>query len=116
MYTIYHNPRCRKSREALDFLKKENIQHEVILYLETTLSEEKIKNILVQLQIHPEKLIRTQESIWKELFKNKELDRNQYITILSKYPKLIERPIITKNQKGIIAKPIKNLIKFIDRI
>jgi len=113
MYKIYHNPRCKKSREALDFLKKEKIEHEVILYLETNLSEEEVKNIIDQLEIHPEKLIRNQEPIWKEMFKNKDLKKNQYIEILSKYPKLIERPIITNKNKGVIARPIENLMKFI---
>jgi len=113
MYKIYHNPRCRKSREALNFLIKENIEHDVILYLERNLSEEEIRNITDQLEIHPEKLIRNQEPIWKEMFKNKDLNKNQYVEILSKYPKLIERPIIINNNKGVIARPIENLIKFI---
>ena len=114
MYIIYHNPSCKKSREALKYLNIQNIDHKVILYLENNLSLIEIKNLLNQLKIHPKKIIRTQEKVWKEKFKNKKLNLNEYLEILVKYPKLIERPIVIYKNKGVVARPIENLEKFIE--
>ena len=113
MFKIYHNPRCRKSREALDLLKDQNIKFEIVYYLKNKLVKNDIIEILSQLKTSPDKLIRRQEKIWKELFKNEDLTNDQLIEILVKHPKLIERPIITNNQKGVIGRPIENLKKFI---
>lgn len=114
MYKIYHNPRCRKSREALDFLKTQNVDHEVVLYLENNFSKEDLKILLNQLKIDPKKIIRRQEQVWKENFKNKDLNEDQYLEIIITYPILIERPIITYKNKGVIGRPIDNLEKFIE--
>lgn len=114
MYIIYHNPRCKKSREALEYLEIKNIDYEVILYLENNLSLVEIKNLLNKLKIHPKEIVRMQEQVWKENFKNKDLNSNQYYKILTNYPKLIERPIVTYLNNGVIAKPIENLKKFIE--
>ena len=113
MFKIYHNPRCRKSREALDLLKDQNIKFEIVYYLKNKLVKNDIIEILSQLKTSPDKLIRIQEKIWKELFQNEDLTHDQLIEILVKHPKLIERPIITKNQKGVIGRQIENLKKFI---
>jgi arsenate reductase len=113
MYHIFHNPRCKKSREALDFLKIKSVEHEVILYLKNNLSKEKIKNLVNQLKIHPENLIRTQEKVWRENFKNKALNIDQCYEILTNHPILLERPIVTFSNIGIIAKPIDKLANFI---
>jgi arsenate reductase len=113
MYHIFHNPRCKKSREALDFLKIKSVEHEVILYLKNNLSKEKIKNLVNQLKIHPENLIRTQEKVWRENFKNKVLNIDQCYEILTNHPILLERPIVTFSNIGIIAKPIDKLANFI---
>ena len=113
MFKIYHNPRCRKSREALDLIKDQNIKFEIVYYLKNKLVKNDIIEILSQLKTSPDKLIRRQEKIWKELFKNEDLTNDQLIEILVKHPKLIERPIITKNQKGVIGRQIENLKKFI---
>tara|TARA_B100000780_G_scaffold71717_2_gene47996 strand:+ start:9682 stop:9915 length:234 start_codon:yes stop_codon:yes gene_type:complete len=73
-----------------------------------------IKNLLMKLKLGPEEIIRKQEQVWKENFKNKKINIDEYLIILMKYPKLIERPIITFKNKGIIARPIENLKKFIE--
>lgn len=115
MYQIFHNPRCKKSREALDFLKIKSVEHEVILYLKNNLSKEKIKILVNQLKIHPKNLIREQEKVWKENFKNKVLSVDQYYEILTSHPILIERPIVTFSNAGIIAKSIDKLANFIKK-
>ena len=91
-------------------------EFQIVLYLEKPLSPEQLKEIIKKLKILPEKLIRRQEKIWKENFKNKNLSNKKVIEILSSNPKLIERPIITSNNKGIIGRPIENLAKFLNNV
>ena len=111
--TIYHNPRCRKSREALHHLEENNYSIEVIDYLKETLSPDEIKTILSLLNYSPEELIRKNEAIWKSDFKGTQMTDNEVIQALSDYPKLIERPIISNGQKAVIARPIEKLINFL---
>ena len=112
-YIIYHNPRCRKSREALKYLQDKGYDFEIRDYIKNLLSLEEIVELIVSLNIKPIELARKNEAIWKENFKNKGLDDNQIINALSKYPKLIERPIVTKGKSSIIAKPIDKLLNFL---
>ncbi|MCX2763794.1 arsenate reductase (glutaredoxin) [Aquimarina muelleri] len=110
MTTIYHNPRCSKSRQALALLeeKKENI--EIVKYLETPLTKEKLSEIITLLDIPPINLVRKNEPIWKENYKDKKLNDNELIIIMSENPKLIERPIVIKNGKAIIGRPPEKII------
>ncbi len=110
---IYHNPRCRKSREALQYLEDHQCDFEPVLYIEKGLSEEEIATLLTQLEYRPEELIRKNEAIWKENYKGKTLSAEALITALSKHPKLIERPIISNGKEAIIARPIEKLIPFL---
>tara|TARA_B100000945_G_C20139791_1_gene483377 strand:- start:67 stop:411 length:345 start_codon:yes stop_codon:yes gene_type:complete len=112
-YIIYHNPRCRKSREALKYLQDKKYDFEVRYYIKNLLSVEETLDLVESLKIKPIELVRKNEAIWKENFKNKDLDDNQIINALSKYPKLIERPIVTKGKSSIIAKPIDKLLNFL---
>ena len=112
-YIIYHNPRCRKSREALKYLQDKQYDFEVRDYIKNLLSIEEIVELIESLNIKPLELVRKNEAIWKENFKNKDLDDNQIISALSKYPKLIERPIIKKNKSSIIARTVDKLLNFL---
>ena len=112
-YIIYHNPRCRKSREALKYLKDNGYDFEVRDYIKSLLSIGEIARLIESLKIKPIELVRKNEAIWKENFKNKDLDDSQIISALSKYPKLIERPIVTKGKISIIARPIDKLLNFL---
>ena len=102
---IYHNNRCRKSREGLAILEASNQSFEIINYLENPPSKEELVNILTLLGIKPMELIRKNETIWKENFKDKELSDNAIINVMLQYPKLIERPIVVKNNKAVIGRP-----------
>ena len=112
-YIIYHNPRCRKSREALKYLQEKKYDFEIRDYIKNLLSVEETLDLIDSLKIKPIELVRKNEAIWKENFKNKDLDDNQIINALSKYPKLIERPIVTKGKSSIVAKPINKLLNFL---
>ena len=112
-YVIYHNSRCRKSREALKYLQDKKFDFKVRDYIKNLLSIEEIEELIESLKIKPIELVRKNEAIWKENFKNKNLDDSQIISALSKYPKLIERPIVTKGKISIIARPVDKLLNFL---
>lgn len=109
MITIYHNPRCRKSREGLALLEESGKTFEVIKYLDDSVSEEELKTIIVKLGIKPIDLVRKNEAIWKSEFKDKELSDEQIIKVMAKHPKLIERPIVINGNKAVVGRP-KELI------
>lgn len=106
---IYHNPRCRKSREGIKYLESKKINFEVIDYIKNNLSSEQIINILKKLQLKPIELVRKNEAIWKEKYKGKDFSDDQLIKILSNEPKLIERPIIVSEKLGVIGRPAENI-------
>jgi len=113
MITIYHNPRCSKSREGLCELEKLNEPFEIRKYLEDTLTVDELKELLNKLQMKPIEIVRVKESLWIKKYKGKTLSDNQLIAILIENPKLIERPIIVKNNKAIIARPKENINKIL---
>lgn len=105
MTTIYHNPRCSKSREALAILKTEKVNYQVVKYLEDSLSAENLKEIVALLKIEPIELVRINESIWKEHYKDSKLTDDELISLMVKHPKLIERPIVINGNKAVIGRP-----------
>lgn len=114
MTTIYHNPRCSKSREGLEILKASGEQFATVLYLEEPLPEARLKELLKQLGIAPKDLIRKGESIWKERYKGKDLSDEALISAMAKHPKLIERPIVVKGNKAIIGRPPEKIREFLN--
>ena len=111
--TIWHNPRCSKSREALKILEENNSEPEVVKYLESNPSKEEIKNILKMLGLSARELMRTKESIYKELNLKDENNEDALIEAMVKHPKLIERPVIIKGDKAIIGRPTSIVADFI---
>lgn len=105
MATIYHNPRCSKSREAIQYLDTLNKEYQVVLYLEKALTVQEIKALLDQLHYTPIELIRTNERIWKEEYRGKELTDEEIIQAMVKHPQLIERPIVVNKEKAVVARP-----------
>ena len=110
---IYHNPRCRKSREGIRYLESKEINFEVIDYIKNNLSSEQIRNILKKLQLKPIELVRKNEAIWKEKYKARDFTDDQLIKILSNEPKLIERPIIVSEKLAVIGRPAENIDKLL---
>ena len=109
MIKIYHNPRCRKSREGLAFLESSGLEFEVMRYLDNPPGTQEIEELLKALNIPPIDLVRKNEAIWKSDYKGKELSDSQVIEALSLHPKLIERPIVLKNNKAVIARPAERI-------
>lgn len=113
MIKIYHNPRCSKSRAGVDYLKNKKIQFEIIEYLKSDLRFEELKDIIKKLEIQPIDLVRKNESIWKEKYKNLEMSHDEIIRAMLENPKLIERPILVKDDKAVIGRPTENFDKII---
>ncbi|MGK0386346.1 MAG: arsenate reductase [Patiriisocius sp.] len=105
MTTLYHNPRCSKSRQALQILEEAKEPVNIVLYLNNVPSEADIKKIRTQLNIPALALVRKNEAIWKEQYKGKDLTEAQLIKAMHNHPKLIERPIAIKNGKAVIGRP-----------
>ena len=106
---IYHNPRCRKSREGVQYLTDKGVEFKIIEYLKDNLSKETVQILLNKLNITALELIRKNEKIWKENFKDKNLSEKELIEVLHKEPKLIERPIIENENLAVIGKPKENI-------
>ncbi|MAD97327.1 MAG: arsenate reductase (glutaredoxin) [Flavobacteriaceae bacterium] len=109
MIKIYHNPRCRKSREGLAILESKEIEFEVVKYLDNPLSFDELSDIISKLGIAPIALVRKNEAIWKENFKGKELRDSEVIQAMVDYPKLIERPIVVNQDKAVLGRPPENI-------
>ena len=110
---IWHNPKCSKSRAAMELLENKNIDANVVEYLKQIPTKEQIKDVLKKLRISAKELLRTSEDIYKELNLNQIDDEETLIDFMVKNPILIERPIIIKGDKAVIARPIENLSELI---
>ena len=108
--TIWHNPRCSKSRNAVTLLEEKGIDADVVKYLDTPPSKEELKEVLKMLGISARELMRTKEAIYKELDLKEVSDEEQLIEAMVEHPKLIERPIVIKDDKAAIGRPIENII------
>jgi len=112
---IWHNPRCSKSREALAILDELETPKEVVKYLEEHPSKEQLKNVLSMLGYKSARdMMRTKEAIYKELNLKEEHDEEKLLDAMAEHPKLIERPIIIKGDKAIIARPPQKAKEFLE--
>jgi arsenate reductase len=108
--TIWHNPRCGKSRDGLKLLEEKGIDAKVVRYLDTPPTKEELAALLKMLGITARELMRTKEAIYKELDLKEVTDEEQLIEAMVNNPKLIERPIVIKEGKAAIGRPIENII------
>ncbi|WP_373031313.1 arsenate reductase (glutaredoxin) [Sulfurovum sp.] len=112
--TIWHNPRCGKSRDGVKLLEEKGIDAEVVKYLETPPTKEELVALLKMLGITARELMRTKEAVYKELNLKEVTDEDQLIEAMVNNPKLIERPIVIKNGKAAIGRPIENIIELLN--
>lgn len=106
---IYHNPRCRKSRETLQMIKDAGIEPVVIEYLKTPPTSAELSEILLLLKVAPEAIVRKGEKLYKEQYKGKNLSDQDWLEILPSHPVLIERPIVVHQQNAVIGRPPENV-------
>ena len=112
--TIYHNPRCSKSRQTLALLQENDIDLEIIEYLKTPPDSKQLTAILEKLEIGAAELLRKKEKAFKELGVANMLDDQQaLIDVMITNPVLIERPIVLANNKAVIGRPPENVLDII---
>ena len=114
MVQIYHNPRCSKSRQALELLKSKNINPEIILYLENPISTKDVEDILKILKISAREIMRKKESEFKEMgLSDINISEKDLIEAIVKTPKLLERPIVINGNKAAIGRPLTNILEIL---
>ncbi len=106
---VYHNSRCSKSRCALAYLDDKKIEYEIVEYLKDIPTKNELASLIEMLGISPEELIRKGEPDFKNNFKGKKLTNKEWIDAMIRFPKLIERPIVIKNNKAVIARPTERI-------
>lgn len=109
-YTIYHNPRCSKSRQTLALLEEYGVSPEVVEYLKTPLDRAYLKDIVVKLGCSAHDLLRTKEAEYNEAGLSTDSTEDEVITAIVQYPKLLERPIVVSGTKAVIGRPPENVL------
>ena len=109
--TIYHNPRCSKSRQTLALLRERGLEPEIIEYLKNPPDQEQLNSVLALLNMEPRALMRRQEAAYKERqLDDPGLSREQLIAAMVENPILIERPIVLANGKAAVGRPPENAL------
>lgn len=112
--TLYHNPRCSKSRGALELLEARGLTPTVVRYLETPLDAAQLKALLAKLDLTARQLLRTGEEEYKTLnLADASLSEAQLIAAIAAHPKLMERPILETADKAIIGRPPENVLEIL---
>lgn len=110
---FYHNPRCSKSREALQLLQQKGVEPAVVLYMSEPLLPDDLSDLLEKLKMTPQELLRKNEKIWKEEFADMELSPEEIILCMIEHPQLMERPILEKGDKAVVARPPERVLELI---
>ena len=112
--TIYHNPRCSKSRQALALLQEHGVQPNIVLYLETPPSAGDIAGLLKKLGITAAQLVRQGEEEYKSCGLSKHSSDSDIVAAMARHPKLIERPIVVRGNRAVLGRPPENVLALLD--
>ncbi len=113
--TIYYNPNCSKCRMVKEIAQQQQVSFDIVEYLQSPLAEEEIRSLLRKLKVPASDLLRSSDSLYKELQIDKKiLDENEIISLIAKYPKLMQRPIVVKGDKAIIARPPEKIFDILN--
>ncbi|CAL94684.1 arsenate reductase (glutaredoxin) [Azoarcus olearius] len=111
---IYHNPRCGKSRSACALIAERGVDAEVVEYLKHPLGRDELRALLDKLGLKPQDLIRRGEAVFKEHFAGKALDDEEWIDAMVAYPILMERPIVVRGERAVVARPPERVAELFD--
>jgi len=111
--TIYHNPRCSKSRQTLALIEEQGISPDIIEYLKSPPSEAELDRILTLLGKEPAELMRKGEDEYKQHFKGRELSRAEAISLMVQYPKVIERPVVVNGDRAAVGRPPESVLEIL---
>ncbi|QZE14188.1 hypothetical protein K4L44_16945 [Halosquirtibacter laminarini] len=106
MIKIYHNPRCKKSREGLEYLKSKNVDIQIVEYLKEGLTIEMLQGLLTRFDGSVEDLLRKQEKYYKDNLKNSDMSEKKILQEIIKEPRLLQRPIIDNGASVVIGNPV----------
>ena len=109
MFTIYHNPRCRKSRAGLEYLQSKTNDFTVVDYFKQPFDEKSLSNLFIKLNKKPFEMVRTQEEYFKKELKGKNFTDEEWVKIMLENPKLIKRPLVVKGNKAVWADPAEEM-------
>lgn len=107
--TIYHNPKCSKSRATLELLRTHGVEPRIIEYLKAPPTAKELKGIVAKLGIRPEQLVRKREDVYKDKYAGKTLTDAQWIEAMVADPILIERPIVVSGARAVLGRPPENV-------
>jgi arsenate reductase len=108
-FTIYHNPKCPKSRATLQLLQENGIEPRVVEYLKTPPTAAELQTLVRKLGISPEQLVRKGEDVYKRHYAGRKLTDAEWIEALSRDPILIERPIVVSGDRAVLGRPPENV-------
>ncbi len=112
--TIWHNPRCSKSRQTLALIEEKGVTPDIVLYLDNSPSTSELAAVLKKLKMEPRDLMRKGESVYKEKdLDNPDLSTTQLVAAMAANPILIERPIVIKGDKAALGRPPENVLKIL---
>ena len=112
--TIWHNPRCSKSRQTLELLRERNIKPVIVEYLEHPPSEKSLRQVLGLLGLKPRELMRTGESEYSDNgLSNPALTDHELIAAMLRMPRLIERPVVLANGKAAVGRPPESVLEIL---
>ena len=113
---IYHNGECSKCRSALEIMQEQRIPHTIRWYLAEPLNKSELTALLHKLKMKPSELIRKSESLYTNNYIGRNISENEWLTILEENPILIERPIIEKGERAIVARPPEKIFELINKV
>ncbi len=112
--TIYHNPRCSKSRQTLELINNNDAEVEIVEYLKNPPTLKQLKKILTSLNLEAQGIMRKKETEYKESgLDNASLTENEQLELMIANPKVMERPIVVKGKKAIIGRPPENVLELL---
>lgn len=112
MITIYHNSRCSKSRGGLAYLEAKGVEYTVRQYLSDRLTFDELKLLIAKTGLNPIDIVRKNEEVYKKEMRGKTLSDDELIAAMVNEPKLIERPIVEKGDRAVLARPVENIDQF----
>jgi arsenate reductase len=113
-YTLYHNPRCSKSRQALALLEENGITPTIVKYLDTPPDAETVRTLVKKLRLdRAHDLVRHKEAEYKEAGLSQDADDDTVIDAIARYPKLLERPVLVKGDRAVIGRPPETVLELV---
>ena len=111
--TLFHNPRCSKSRQALALLQERGLGPEIVEYLKTPPTRAELKALLQKLGLKPEQVVRTGEEIYREKYRGRQLNDEQWLDALAEHPILLERPIVVRGGRAVLGRPPEKVLEIL---